>query len=700
MKFNSRENKEVSNFKSSKVIQAKIGNTAKMLKMFTKDLYKHPMQTAIQEYINNAKDAHVMAGKSLHTIEITAPTVANQNVIIKDFGPGLSPDDIVNIFANIAVSNKDNSDLFNGGFGIGSKSWFAVSSSFVVISVFNNTKSYYSVKFDEKKGIFIELDFEESVNEINGVEVQLPLANSNQISDASRAIFRAVEFWDERPTLINCEKEFVDYEETKEDFTLISYNNSGKNNRLEVTLGKTPYSIKELPCYYSVLNKLKFYNIAIHFKVGEMELKDVQEVGPDRESYALICSDKILSKVNAIHEVLKERIVEKLKNANEVEEINELISHPEIRQTVLKGFEKKVTDRVTIVFKSNQNTDIPLNKLPMKIKDMPLSYIAVDGRISAGSTYLERCDRASFVLILDKEKVPETAQRVCLNNFIEVYDDRPNSRGRLYNGIYVVEKETLSKEDVEALKKYYTVKTFSELEVIKPKVVKAKVERNKNEINLMKVNWLRNFNSNIKIELKDLKNDELQYLTKEDFDRLNISWDIICNHFVELGTKVFMISNGSSGMFETLKFKKFDIEKSKKLIEEKKLNFITNLKKEAIDSKFPERYAQRQIISFFVGKFSRYDETWKTLFSQIGHPFCKSVIDIYNPELLQELDMERRKYNSVLADIELPQEDALIKEFESLRNKYPMVMDQLMTIGRYSDSRFPEIKFLMENFVK
>jgi hypothetical protein len=710
MKFNARESKEKSNFKSSKVIKAKIGNTAKMLKMFTKDLYKHPLQTSIQEYINNAKDAHTMVGKDMSTIEITAPTVANQNVIIRDYGPGLSPDDIVDIFANIAVSNKDDSDLFNGGFGIGSKSWFAVNTAFIVISVYEKQKTYYSVKFDEKQGIFIEVDFEEETEDANGVEVQLPLANSNQIEDANIAIFRAVEFWETKPVLINCQKEFYETVEENEDYTLISYNQSGQGNSITVTLGRTPYSIRELPCFHSIQSQLRYYNIAIHFKVGEMNLENVQEVGPDRESYALVCSDIIENKVNKIHAKLIGKIEKKLKDALDIEEINTLISHPELSNKYVRrnrtndnALTKELFKGCTLKINSNRSSKLSLDYLPMTLADNRPDYINIEGVASQADSYLGNCIRVPYILLLDDEKAKKTDLKRAVLNFTES-SAKPSRHGKTYSGVYILEAVNYSKKQIEILSKYFTVKKYSEVKVVKVKIAKDKIEKNKNEVNLMKVNWKKVYCSNVKVMLKDLSNKDYTYLTKKDYDELSIEWDSLYKYNSQLEIKVFMVATSSESLFKNLKYKKFNLENANKMLEEKRAKDKEELKQKALDSGLVEEYTKTDLIEYVNNRIisGRYGRSCNNVFKNldIENEVIKEMLSLDVSRRRYKLQSEIRPFNSVWKDIEKPQDVTLLNKIKDLERKFPLAMKALFNFNSDRLNEKKEIEFLFNNLVK
>jgi hypothetical protein len=519
MKFKNRESKEITNIKSSKVIQAKIGNPAKMLRMFTKDLYKHPLQTAIQEYINNAKDAHIMAKKDCSTIEITAPTIANQCVVIKDFGPGLSPDDIVNIFANITTSNKDDSDLFNGGFGIGSKSWFAVNNSFMVVSRYNKTKTYYTVNFNDKKGITISIDHEEKTNEKNGVEVILPLSNKNQIKNSHKAIARAINFWSVRPKVLNLEVKLIEFKERNEEYSIISVDS--KESELMVTLGETMYSIKELPCYNKLIENeyCSGLNVVIHFKVGEIETENSQEVGPDRESFSLSCNGDIYNRAISSYKKIVSNIKKELKTLDNAKDIQKMLSTKFILNSgiISSGYNHKLKCGLVVTFNSGQPS----------LKDYTADYQKLDGSVCQLTYHLEYVGSITDIVVEDKE-LNSRDMRLAIDTFAINNSRQPLSylRGYHYskknhynNGVIVVEKDRLSKKELKELNNYFNVRYTSKIDFIAPTKIKK-------DIALGSINCIMrtdNNKTNSKLNKKEVK--DFIILAQQDYhDTKKVTW--------------------------------------------------------------------------------------------------------------------------------------------------------------------------------
>ena len=131
-----------------------IGSTAKKTNAFniqvndnafailSDKLYQDKELAIVREYISNAYDIHVLTG-NLVPCEINIPDKINPNFEVRDFGTGLSEEDIHRLFCTYFASNKNETNEQIGGFGLGCKSGFAYSESFSVTSWFNGVKTNY-----------------------------------------------------------------------------------------------------------------------------------------------------------------------------------------------------------------------------------------------------------------------------------------------------------------------------------------------------------------------------------------------------------------------------------------------------------------------------------------------------------------------------------------------------------------------------
>lgn len=95
-------------------------------------LYENKERTVLQEITANALDSHKAVGKEDVPIEIILPNVMNPELIITDFGVGMSKETIYEIFTVFGNSTKRDNNNEIGGYGLGAKTPLVLSDSFTV----------------------------------------------------------------------------------------------------------------------------------------------------------------------------------------------------------------------------------------------------------------------------------------------------------------------------------------------------------------------------------------------------------------------------------------------------------------------------------------------------------------------------------------------------------------------------------------
>lgn len=150
-------------------------NQAHIMEILRSTLYTDKILAILREYSSNAWDAHRSIGKADLPIQVTLPTYENPTLSIRDFGPGMSQEDVFTIYTQYGESTKRGSDTCVGMLGIGSKSGFAYSDSFSVVSFHGGYKKVYVAVLDASNMGKISLLHEEPCGEETGVEIQIPV---------------------------------------------------------------------------------------------------------------------------------------------------------------------------------------------------------------------------------------------------------------------------------------------------------------------------------------------------------------------------------------------------------------------------------------------------------------------------------------------------------------------------------------------
>lgn len=166
------------------------------------DLYSDPELAVIREYSTNARDSHIASGQT-RPIEITLPNGMSPFFKIRDFGTGISVQDISDIYSKYGASTKRNSDTQTGMLGLGCKSALTYTSQFTIVSVKNNVKVTVVVSRIEDGTGVMEIVDTVTTNEANGVEISIPVKPANHFLRKAVHFFS---FWDEGTVLINGEQ--------------------------------------------------------------------------------------------------------------------------------------------------------------------------------------------------------------------------------------------------------------------------------------------------------------------------------------------------------------------------------------------------------------------------------------------------------------------------------------------------------------
>src|SRR5271170_1134690 len=103
MKLQGHSNKLETNVTESENQDFSIGDASVIIDILRNRLYEHKIRTTAQEYICNSRDAMREVGKG-NEFEITVPTRLNPVFKVRDFGPGISPDRMTNVFLKYGAS--------------------------------------------------------------------------------------------------------------------------------------------------------------------------------------------------------------------------------------------------------------------------------------------------------------------------------------------------------------------------------------------------------------------------------------------------------------------------------------------------------------------------------------------------------------------------------------------------------------------
>jgi HSP90 family molecular chaperone len=156
------------------------------------NLYSDAPLAVLREYATNARDAH-QAARVTRPVEIGLPTALDPILRVRDFGAGLSEQDIMGVYARYGSSTKRGCDEQVGAFGLGSKSAFTLAQQFVVNSVHDGwrTTVLFALRADGVGSVSVL--HRGRTADPSGVQVEIGLTQTGRdwsYADRSRLVLR------------------------------------------------------------------------------------------------------------------------------------------------------------------------------------------------------------------------------------------------------------------------------------------------------------------------------------------------------------------------------------------------------------------------------------------------------------------------------------------------------------------------------
>src|ERR1041385_4921102 len=111
-----------------------IAASAEAFAILSDGLYNDKIKAIIRELSCNAYDSHVAAGKKDIPFDLHLPTPLEPYFSVKDYGVGMSHEQVMELHTTYFGTNKSKSNDFVGALGLGSKSPFCYTDGFTVTS--------------------------------------------------------------------------------------------------------------------------------------------------------------------------------------------------------------------------------------------------------------------------------------------------------------------------------------------------------------------------------------------------------------------------------------------------------------------------------------------------------------------------------------------------------------------------------------
>lgn len=240
------------------------------------NMYSDRWTSVLREYTVNGRDACIEAGIQ-RAVEVTLPTRLVPYLKIRDFGVGLSHDDIHRIYSQYGESTKTNTNDQTGCLGIGSKSAFAVAPQFTVTSVKGGIRIQVVVSKDAQGATMNVVDTSTS-NDPSGTEIMIPVPSQDIYLLESKAqnLFR---FWPADSVLVNgTAPERLGGKDTDQWITDDILVTDSTGGQAFAVMGGVPYPVK-------VDHGLRGYNFSViyYVPIGSLDFAPSREAIMDTD---------------------------------------------------------------------------------------------------------------------------------------------------------------------------------------------------------------------------------------------------------------------------------------------------------------------------------------------------------------------------------------------------------------------------------
>lgn len=315
MKRQSVENKiEVSgNFNRH---QFRFDNNADMFQLIISQLYSRPIEAIVRELSCNAYDAHVDAGTKVKPFVVKLPNDLDHTFYIRDYGTGLTPEQVYNLYTVVGLSDKTHSNDYVGAFGVGSKSPFAYTDQFSVESIVDGTKWIYSAHMN-KDGIPEIADLSDGgfpTDEENGLKISFDI-NRNEWHAFYQVCRKVFYPFDVKPVILGYE---TDYIISEKNYKIEGDRWGYRDSTPQQLMRNKNYAIMGNVLYEIDTEQIKDYNhicgFDLYFDIGELTPAASREyLQYDDETV-----ENILTRLREIEEYLEEKYSEEFRQVDSV----------------------------------------------------------------------------------------------------------------------------------------------------------------------------------------------------------------------------------------------------------------------------------------------------------------------------------------------------------------------------------------------
>jgi len=178
-----------------------VAPTPELYNLLSSQIYSRPDEAVIRELLTNARDEHVETGCT-KPIDVHLPTVLEPWFSVTDYGRGMTPEKVHDVYLTYGASSKLKSNDFVGQLGIGAKSPLTLTDQFTTITRTNGIEYEWLIYKSEDGCPVCQLVNERKVAQQSGTTVSVPIP-SDTTKHFSKAFKKFMQFFDWEVNVVN-----------------------------------------------------------------------------------------------------------------------------------------------------------------------------------------------------------------------------------------------------------------------------------------------------------------------------------------------------------------------------------------------------------------------------------------------------------------------------------------------------------------
>lgn len=268
----------VSNLAGNRTRSYNIKTSAKALSILSSGVYANKIRAVIREICCNAVDSHVAAGNKSTPFDLHLPTRLEPWFAVRDYGVGMSVDEVEVIYTTYFESTKTNSNDFIGALGLGSKSPFAYTDNFAVTAVKDGVRCVYVAFIDDSGFPSITQTILEKTTDQNGVEVKFSVNAESDFGSFKYEAASILTHFELRP-VVNVDSFTVSEVKYETKNIVPNVHVMGGNSSSTAIMGNIcyPISVPGSDTTLGNLSSLLSCGLEIHFGIGELDFQASRE---------------------------------------------------------------------------------------------------------------------------------------------------------------------------------------------------------------------------------------------------------------------------------------------------------------------------------------------------------------------------------------------------------------------------------------